>query len=461
VALASPIADRASQPLRDRPVPDLLTEIPGPRAKAHVAFDQEWTSPSLPRAYPLVPVRGHGMAIEDIDGNVFLDFAAGIAVNSTGHGHPQVVGAIKEQAAEILHYSASDFYLPIYAETAKAIAEIAPMRGKLRTYLGNSGTEMVETAMKLARHATGRPYLVGFLGGFHGRTYGSVSLTASKAKYHARFDPLLPGIYHAPFGHVEDLKWFDEVLFERLVPANEVAAVIIEPIQGEGGYIVPEDGFLEGLRELCDRHGILLVADEIQSGTGRTGKMWAIEHWGVEPDILLTAKGIASGMPLGALVAKAEIMESWHIGAHGSTYGGNPVACAAALATIDLLKGGLVDNAAARGDQALGGLREIAAVYPRLVTDVRGKGLMLGVEFDSPEHAEAVQFAAFERGLLVLECGKQTVRLCPPLIVSADEMATGLRLFGEAVADVAARPAAVVREAAEAGALNPGGEVEA
>ena len=212
--------------------------------------------------------------------------------------------------------------------------------------------------MKLARHYTGRPYIVGFLGGFHGRTYGAVSLTASKAKYHAGFNPLLPGIYHAPFGKVEDLKWFDEVLFSRLVPANEVAAVVIEPIQGEGGYIVPEDGFLQGLRELCTKHGILLVADEIQSGAGRTGKMWAIEHWGVEPDILLAAKGIASGMPISAMVARAEIMEHWGVGAHGSTYGGNPVACAAALATIELLEGGLIDNAAARGEQAMAGLRE-------------------------------------------------------------------------------------------------------
>jgi 4-aminobutyrate aminotransferase len=442
--------------LRDRPIPDLVTPIPGPKARAHVAFDEQWTSPSLPRAYPLAPVRGYGMAVEDIDGNVFLDFAAGIAVNSTGHAHPRVVAAIKEQAADLLHYSASDFYLPIYAETAKAIADIAPMSGKLRTYLGNSGTEMVEAAMKLARYHTGRPAIVAFLGGFHGRTYGSVSLTASKAKYHARIGPLLPGIYHAPFGHVEDLAWFDDVLFERLVPANEVAAVVIEPIQGEGGYIVPETGFLEGLRELCDRHGILFVADEIQSGTGRTGKMWAIEHWGVEPDILLTAKGIASGMPLGALVARAEIMESWSVGAHGSTYGGNPVACAAALATIELLQGGLVENAAVRGEQALAGLAEIASQHRGLITEVRGKGLMLGVEFDSPEHAEMVQFAAFERGLLVLECGKQAVRLCPPLIVSADEMATGLRLFGEAVAEVAAHPDAVSHDATAAGALHDG-----
>ena len=442
--------------LDGRPVPDLITEIPGPKARAHVTFDETWTSPSLPRAYPIVPVRGRGMAIEDIDGNLFLDFAAGIAVNSTGHGHPQVVGAIKEQASELIHYSASDFYLPIYAETAKAIARIAPMSGRLRTYLGNSGTEMVETAMKLARHATGRPYIVGFLGGFHGRTYGSVSLTASKAKYHARFDPLLPGIYHAPFGHVEDLKWFDDVLFERLIPANEVAAIVVEPIQGEGGYIVPEDGFLEGLRALCDRHGILLVADEIQSGAGRTGRMWAVEHWNVEPDILLVAKGIASGMPLGALVARAEIMESWGVGSHGSTYGGNPVACAAALATIELLEGGLVDNARARGEQATTLLGDLAERFPGVITEIRGKGLMIGIEFDSPERAEAVQWAAFERGLLVLECGKQTVRMCPPLIVTAAEMATGVRIFGEAVAAAVAHPGQVIDDAVQAGAMHDG-----
>jgi 4-aminobutyrate aminotransferase len=452
--------DRDRVALRDRHVPDLVTEIPGPRARDHVAFDEEWTSPSLPRAYPIVPVRGHGMAIEDIDGNVFLDFAAGIAVNSTGHGHPRIVAAIKEQATELIHFSASDFYLPIYAETAREIARIAPMSGKLRTYLGNSGTEVVETAMKLARHATGRPYIVGFLGGFHGRTYGAVSLTASKAKYHAGFDPLLPGIYHAPFGKVADLAWFDAVLFERLIPADEVAAIFLEPIQGEGGYIVPEDGFLQGLRAMCDRHGILFVADEIQSGAGRTGKMWAVEHWGVEPDILLVAKGIASGMPLSAMVARASIMESWGIGAHGSTYGGNPVACAAALATIELLEGGLVENARVRGEQAMALLGDVAAAFPRLVSDVRGRGLMIGVEFDSPEHAEAVQFASFERGLLVLECGKQTVRLCPPLIVSADEMATGIRLFREAVAAVAERPGEIIAEAIEAGALHDG-EVDA
>ncbi len=456
MAQSVPALDRATRPISERPLPDLITEIPGPKAREHVKFDEEWTSPSLPRAYPIVPVRGQGMALEDIDGNLFLDFAAGIAVNSTGHAHPRVIGAIKEQATELIHYSASDFYLPIYAETAKAIADIAPMSGKLRTYLGNSGAEVVEASMKLARHFTGRPYIVGFLGGFHGRTYGAVTLTASKAKYHARFNPLLPGVYHAPFGKVEDLRWFDEVLFERLVPADEVAAVVIEPIQGEGGYIVPEDGFLEGLREMCTKHGILLVADEIQSGAGRTGKMWAIEHWGVEPDILLVAKGIASGMPLGAMVARAEIMESWSIGAHGSTYGGNPVACAAALATIELLVGGLVDNATARGEQAMAGLRELLDRYPKTVLDVRGKGLMIGVEFADPKLAEEVQWACFTRGLLVLECGKQTVRLCPPLVASEADVDTAVRIFAEAVEAVATHPAEIERDAAAAGGLNDG-----
>jgi 4-aminobutyrate aminotransferase len=448
--------DRASRPIGERPLPDLITDIPGPRAQAHVKFDEEWTSPSLPRAYPIVPVRGAGMAIEDIDGNLFLDFAAGIAVNSTGHAHPRVVGAIKEQASELIHYSASDFYLPVYAEAARELARIAPISGKLRTYLGNSGTEMVEAAIKLARHATGRQYIVGFLGGFHGRTYGSVSLTASKAKYHARFGPLLPGVYHAPFGKVADLAWFDEVLFNHLVPANEVAAVIVEPIQGEGGYLVPEDGFLEGLRELCTKHGILLVADEIQSGAGRTGKMWAVEHWGVEPDILLVAKGIASGMPLGALVARAEIMESWGVGAHGSTYGGNPVACAAALATIELLEGGLVHNAAERGAELLAGLGQVWQRHSGSVLDVRGKGLMVGVEFADPKLAEEVQWACFMRGLLVLECGKQTVRLCPPLIANSEEIRTAVRIFGEAVDAVAAHPSEIASQAEAAGAMHDG-----
>ena len=439
---------------RSRPVPDIVTAIPGPKARAHVEFDETWTSPSLPRAYPIVPVRGQGSTIEDIDGNLFLDFAAGIAVNSTGHAHPQVVAAIKEQAAELIHFSASDFYLPIYPEVCKRLAELTPVKGgRARAYLGNSGTEMVETAIKLARHATKRPYIVAFLGAFHGRTYGSVSLTASKAKYHAGFGPMLPGVFHAPYGKVEDLRWFDEVLFDKLAPADEVAAIVVEPIQGEGGYIVPEVGFLQGLREICDRHGILLVADEIQSGAGRTGSMWAIEQFGVLPDILLSAKGIASGMPLGALIARADLLEAWGPGAHGSTYGGNPVACAAALATIDLLEGGLIDNARARGEQAFAGLRPLIARFPKLVTDVRGRGLMIGIEFDTAEHAEEVQWAAFQRGLLVLECGKSSVRMSPALTVSEAEMETALALFAAAVGDVAGEHGEVLAAAKAANAI--------
>jgi 4-aminobutyrate aminotransferase len=442
-----------------RPVPHIVTEIPGPKARAHVAYDETWTSPSLPRAYPIVPVRGEGLTVEDIDGNLFLDFAAGIAVNSTGHAHPKVVKAIADQAAELIHFSASDFYLPIYPKLCERLAKAAPIAGRGRTYLGNSGAEIVEVAIKLARHATKRPYIVAFLGGFHGRTYGAVSLTASKAKYHAGFSPLLPGIYHAPYGRVEDLRWFDEVLFDKLAPADEVAAMIVEPIQGEGGYVIPEDGFLQGLRRICDEHGILLIADEVQSGAGRTGRMWAIEHWGVQPDILLTAKGIGSGMPIGAMVARAELLESWGAGAHGSTYGGNPVACAATMATMDLLEDGLIANAAERGRQALAGLAPLRDRHPSLVTDVRGKGLMLAVEFDTALHAEEVQWAAFERGLLTLECGRSVVRMSPPLVVSADEMATAVRIFSEAVAAVAASgDDGLLAVATAAGAIN---EVEA
>jgi 4-aminobutyrate aminotransferase len=416
-----------------RTAPHIVTELPGPKARAHVAFDERWTSPSLTRAYPFVPVRGEGLAIEDVDGNVFLDFAAGIAVNSTGHAHPTVVEAVHRQAAELLHYSASDFYPPIYAETARELARISPFGDEARVYIGNSGTEVVEASIKLARRATGRPYIVAFLGAFHGRTYGSISLTASKAKYHAGFEPLLPGVYHAPYGTVEDLRWFDEVLFRRLIPADEVAAIIVEPIQGEGGYVVPEEGFLEGLRRLCDAHGILLIADEVQSGAGRTGRMWAIDHTGVVPDILLTAKGIASGMPLGAMIARRDVMAGWGPGAHGSTYGGNPVACAAALATIALLEDGLIENARVRGSDALGGLRAIQERSGGFVTDVRGRGLMVAVEFATAEDAEAVQWAAFQRGLLVLECGASSIRLSPPLTISADELATGLRLLEDAI----------------------------
>jgi len=420
------VSEPTRRPLADpQPVesaleaPRLVTEVPGPRARAHVAFDETWTSPSLPRAYPIVPVRGVGTVVEDIDGNRFLDFAAGIAVVSTGHCHPEVVAAVTDQAERLLHFSASDFYLPIYAETCRELARVTPLAGDdaPRVYLGNSGTEVVEAAMKLARHATGRPVLVAFLGAFHGRTYGSVSLTASKAKYHAGFGPLLPGVVHAPYGRVADLDWFEDVLFKRLVPPDEVAAVFVEPIQCEGGYVVPEDGFLEG------------------------GTFWAIEQWGVRPDILLTAKGIASGLPLGAMVARRDLMERWGKGAHGSTYGGNPLACAAALATIRLLEGGLIANARVRGGQALAGLADLPERYPGLVAEVRGRGLMIGIEFATAAAAEAVQWACFERGLLVLEAGDSAVRLSPPLTVTEGEMATALELFRAAVAAVAERGA--------------------
>ena len=431
-------------PLEASQIPHIVTELPGPKARAHVEFDHAWTSPSLPRAYPIVPVRGLGCALEDIDGNVFLDFAAGIAVNSTGHSHPDVVKAIQDQASNLLHMSASDFYLPIYAQAAAELARISPFTGPARTFIGNSGAEAVEAGLKLARYHTRRQNVIAFLGAFHGRTMGAVSLTASKAKYHAHFGPLLPGVYHVPFGN-EGLEEMESRIFKRLMPADEFAAVIVEPIQGEGGYVVPEDDFLPRLRELCDRHGILLIADEVQSGAGRTGKMWAIQHWDVEPDILLTAKGIASGMPVGAMIAKSEVM-SWGPGAHGSTYGGNPVALAALMETVRLLEGGLIANAGIRGREIMDALAPLQDRFPGIVRDVRGKGLMIGVQFDSSETAEAVQMQAFDRGLLVLEAGDDCVRMSPPLVVSQAEAATAARIFTESVAHVVANRGADLRE---------------
>jgi 4-aminobutyrate aminotransferase len=419
-------------------VPHVKTSLPGPKAKAIIERDRAVVSPSYTRDYPLVIARGEGAMVEDVDGNLFLDFTAGIAVSATGYVHPRITAAVERQARDLLHFSASDFYLPVYAELAAELDRIAPIDGRTRSFLTNSGTEAVEAALKLARFVTRRQYVVAFVGAFHGRTYGSVSLTASKAKYHAGFGPLLPGVYHVPFGSA-GLDELEQRVFKRLIPASEVAAVFVEPIQGEGGYVVPDDDFLPRLRRICDRHGILLVADEIQSGAGRTGRMWAVDHWGVQPDILLTAKGIASGMPLGAMVARSELM-TWDVGHHGSTFGGNPVSCAVALETIKLLEEGLIDNAAARGEEAMAGLRQLIADHPSLVRDVRGKGLMIGIQFDSSDTAEAVQWRAFQRGLLVLEAGDDLVRLSPPLTVSAEEVATCVRLFGEAVADVARDP---------------------
>jgi len=410
--------------------PRLITEVPGPEALARIERDRKVTSPSLPRAYPFVPRRGAGSVVEDVDGNLFLDLNAGIAVTSTGHAHPRVVDAIQRQAEELIHYSASDFFLPIYSDVCERLDGIAGMSKPARSFLTNSGTEAVEAGIKLARYATGRQYVIAFFGSFHGRSYGSVSLTASKARYRTGFGPLLPGVLHSFFG---DFEYLEEVLFKRLVSPNEVAAIVVEPILGEGGYVLPPEGWFRYLRELCSRHGILLVADEVQSGMGRTGKMWAIQHFGAEPDILLVGKGIASGMPLGAMIARDDLM-TWEIGAHGSTYGGNPLSCAAALATIDLMEDGLIENAERLGSFLLDGLRDMQARRP-LIKEVRGLGLMIGIEFEDHDTMIAVEQAAFRRGLLVLGAGDDVVRMSPPLVFGRDQAETALEIFEEAVAE--------------------------
>lgn len=393
-------------------VPRLVTELPGPRARAAIARDRAVASPSMGRVYPLVPARAAGMVVEDVDGNRFLDFNAGIAVNATGHCHPEVVAAIEQQSHELLHYCSSDFYLPVYAQVCERLAgSVASTMGDTRVFLANSGTEAVEGAIKLARHTTGRTNVIAFFGGFHGRSLGSLSLTASKARYRGGFGPLLAGTYHAPYG---EFGYLDEVIFRHLTPPGDVAAIIVEPIQGEGGYVVPPAGWLAELRAICDAHGIVLIADEVQSGMGRTGRMWAVEHDGVVPDVLLAGKGLASGLPLSAIVARAELMR-WEPGTHGSTFGGNPVACAAAVATLDLVERELAANAALVGAHLLGRLRALRALRPEIVA-VRGRGLMVGVELRSHDSAVAVEQSAFASGLLVLTCGERSIRLCPPLV---------------------------------------------
>ena len=428
--------------------PALHTELPGPKARDVLERDGRTTSPSLPRVYPFVPARGAGSVVEDVDGNVFLDANAGIAVTSTGHCHPAVVEAIQRQAAELIHYSASDFYLPIYSEVAERLAEIAPMAGGVRSFLTNSGTEAVEAGIKLARWSTSRQYVIAFYGSFHGRSYGSVSLTASKAKYRAGFGPLLPGVLHAHYGDGRDMAvpprgdeegfptidHIEGVLMEKIVAPEEVAAVVVEPVLGEGGYIVPPEGWLAALRELCDRHGILLITDEVQSGMGRTGKMWAIEHAGVEPDIVISGKGIASGMPLGAMIAKDSVM-TWTAGTHGSTYGGNPLACAAAIATLNVIRDEeLLENAAKVGDLLRNGLRDIQSRHDE-IREVRGLGLMIGVELTDHDRAATVERTAFERGLLILGCGESAIRMSPALVFREDQARVALELFEEVVAE--------------------------
>jgi 4-aminobutyrate aminotransferase len=426
---------------RDQAAPHIVTELPGPKGRAIIERDEAVASPSLTRAYPLVAESGAGCVVTDVDGNRFLDFAAGIAVCSTGHSHPKVVAAIHEQAERLIHIAATDFYEPRYLEFMERLAAIAPFAEKARVFLTNSGTEAVEGAIKLARYHTRRPGIIAFEGAFHGRTMGSLSLTNSKVKQRAGFGPLVPMVHHAPFPRVRswregsggdgsaELQYLRRTIFARQIAPGDVAAIVVEPIQGEGGYFPAPPAFLRGLRELCDEHGILLIADEIQSGMGRTGRWWAIEDAEVEPDIVTTAKGIASGMPIGAFIARDSVW-TWPPGAHGSTFAGNPVCAAAGLATLDIIESEAMANASAMGARLREGLEGVAT---DAVRDIRGAGLMLGVEFDSHEAAEAVQEAAFHLGLLTLECGESSLRFSPPLIVTEAEIDTAIRLFAAAL----------------------------
>ena len=437
-------------------LPQLITALPGPKAKEIVERDQRVISPSYTRDYPLVAKSGRGVVVEDVDGNTFLDFAAGIAVVATGHCHPQVVAAIQRQAAELIHMSSTDFYYPGMVELAEKLAAIAPGTSPKRVYFGNSGTEAIEAAMKLARYHTGRDKFIAFHGCFHGRTFGSLSLTASKAVQRKHFGALLAGVFHAPYpdtyrgaygvrpedAAADTLAHIEGELFKRLVDPEDVAAIFIEPIQGEGGYVPAPAEFLQGLEKICRRHGILLAVDEVQSGMGRTGKWWASDHAGIEPDIVCTAKGIASGMPLGAVIAKADVMD-WKPGAHASTFGGNPVAVAASLATLDLLDRELMANAARVGEFIF---CETAGWIERhkSVGDIRGKGLMIGIEFvrdkktkeRAPEVRNRVIQAAFHKGLLVLGAGENTLRLAPPLIVDEEQAEFAVRTLDACITEV-------------------------
>jgi len=417
----------------------LKTELPGPKARAMIARDAGVSSPSYPRDYPFVMSHGRGTEVWDVDGNRFLDFAAGIAVCSTGHAHPEVVRAVQQAASEFLHIS-SDYWHERMTALAERLAALAPMREPVMSFLCQSGTESVEAAIKLARYVTKRPRFIGFLGGFHGRTMGSLSFTSSKYTQQSGFAPTMPGVMHVPYPNVyrplfagadqgEAVLAYIRMLFERNLPPQEVAAILVEPIQGEGGYLVPPAGFLAGLRSICDEHGILLIFDEVQCGVGRTGRMFAAEHDSVAPDIMTLAKGLGSGLPIGAMVAKRRIMEQWKRGAHGNTYGGNPLACAAANATLDLVNGGMAANAAAVGTHFTGRLRELAREFP-CIGDVRGRGLMIGIELieTGPDRVPARDLCqkvierAFHNGLLLLSCGLSTVRFMPPLNVNAAQV---------------------------------------
>ena len=438
--------------------PKLATALPGPRARAAVEADHRLISPSYTRSYPLVAKRGRGIRVEDADGNEFLDFAAGIAVVSTGHCHPEVVAAIQKQAGELLHISGTDFYNEALTDLAERLSAVAPMPGPHCFFYGNSGAEAIECAMKLARYHTGRQHIISFLGAFHGRTMGALSLTGSKPQQKRRFAPLVPGVTHVRYpytyrgctGGPQDeeafalgcARYIEEKLFKTILPPEEVAAIFIEPIQGEGGYVVAPDNFMRELRALCDRHGILLVVDEVQCGCGRTGKWWAVEHSGVQPDIVCIAKGIASGMPLGICMSRAEVMD-WAPGSHASTFGGNPVCIAAALATMDIIEREAMANAGSVGGFMMERLRGWLRSHP-IVGDVRGRGLMIGIEIvkdkatrePAPELRNRIETLAFERGLMVLGCGETTIRLAPPLVLSKEEATVALDLLEEALAQV-------------------------
>jgi 4-aminobutyrate aminotransferase len=435
--------------------PKLVCSLPGPKARAAVEADHRLISPSYTRSYPLVAKRGRGVRIEDPDGNEFLDFAAGIAVVSTGHCHPEVVAAIQKQAAELIHISGTDFYNEALTDLATRLSAVAPMRGPHRFFYGNSGAEAIECALKIARYHTGRQQVISFFGAFHGRTMGALSLTGSKPQQKRRFAPLVPGVTHVRYPYVyrgcngsaqeeeafslDCARSIEEKLFKTTVPPEEVAAIFIEPIQGEGGFVPAPANFLRELRAICDRHGILLVADEVQSGCGRTGQWWAIQDSGVEPDIVCIAKGIASGMPLGVCMTRAEIMD-WAPGSHASTFGGNPVSIAAALATMDILEREAIANAASVGEFILERVRGWKHSHAS-VGDVRGRGLMIGIEIvkDKATREPAVKLRnrietlAFERGLIVLGCGETSLRLSPPLIVSKEEATVALDILEEAL----------------------------
>ena len=431
----------------------LKLNVPGPNAQALIARDKKVISASYPRGYPFVMDHGKGVEVWDVDGNRFIDMMAGIAVLSTGHSHPHVVKAVQNAAEKFLHIS-SDFYHDGWIRLSEKLDEIAPFEENAKTFLTNSGTEAVETAIKLAKYHTKRSNFIGFTGAFHGRTMGSVAFTASKPKYHSGFYPLMPGVTHVPFPYEyrpvlerktgEDygetvVRYLEEEVFGHNVPGDEVAAILVEPIQGEGGYVVPPAGFFPALRKVCDKYGILLIVDEVQSGMGRTGKWWAIEHFGVEPDMITSAKGIASGLPLGACIARESVM-TWPKGAHGNTYGGNPISCAASLATIDLLEESYLANATEVGQYALDALQEIQVRHPS-IGDVRGKGLMIGVEFvkdkatkePNEEIRNMIEDTGFEHGLLLLGCGKSTIRLAPPLCITKSEMDEALEIFEETI----------------------------